>query len=167
MIATEWSNNEAAIDVSENVFDDSDYDRQCADIRSENAELLREFSAWLADGGLSKTTIRGHRINLDFYLNHFLLRYDPLMRPPEGVDCVGEFLGDWFIYKAAWSSKTSIKANAASLKKFYAFMAERGLVKPEELDALKQQIKEELPDWLDTLERWMNPESDPPDGWPF
>jgi site-specific recombinase XerD len=72
-----------------------------------------------------------------------------------------------FIYKAALSSKASIKANAASLKKFYAFMAERGLVKPEELDALKQQIKEELPDWLDTLERWRNPESDPPDGWPF
>ena len=167
MIATEWSDNEAAIDVSGNVFDDSDYDRQCAEIRSENAKLLEEFSAWLADAGLSKTTIRGHRINLDFYLNHFLLRYDPLMRPPEGVDCVGEFLGDWFIYKAAWSSKASIKANAASLKKFYAFMAERGLVKPEELDALKQQIKEELPDWLDRLERWMNPESDPPDGWPF
>ena len=44
-----------------------------------------------------------------------------------------------------WSNKTTVKANAASLKKFYAFMAERGLVKPEELATLKQQIKDELP----------------------
>mgnify|MGYP002414192643 CR=1 FL=1 len=92
----------ARTNLPDNVFDDSDYDRQCADIRSENAELLKEFSTWLADAGLSTTTIRGHRTNLDFYLNHFLLRYNPLMRPPEGVDCVSEFLGDWFIDKPAW-----------------------------------------------------------------
>ena len=80
MITTAWSNSEAAIDVSGNVFDDSDYDRQCADIRNENAELIKEFSAWLADAGLSATTNRGHRDNLDLYLNHLLLRYNPLMR---------------------------------------------------------------------------------------
>jgi hypothetical protein len=148
------------------VFDDADYDKQCALIREENIRLLADFADWLAAAGLSATTIRGHRYNLDFYLNHFLIRSD-MLRASEGVDCVGEFLGDWFIYKAVWSSRNSIKGNAASLKKFYAFMAERGLIKPGELDALRKQIKEELPDWLETLERYNTPDDDPPDGWPF
>jgi site-specific recombinase XerD len=138
------------------MFDDtSDYDKQCQEIRQENITLLGEFSAWLADAGLSTATIRSHRYNLDFFLNHFLL-YGDTLRAPDGVGYVGEFLGDWFIRKATWSSKASIKSNAASLKKFYAFMAEKGMVKPEELTALKQQIKEEMPDWLDTLDRYNN-----------
>lgn len=138
------------------MFDDtSDYDKQCQEIRQENITLLGEFSAWLADAGLSTATIRSHRYNLDFFLNHFLL-YGDTLRAPDGVGYVGEFLGDWFIRKATWSSKASIKSNAASLKKFYAFMAENGMVKPEELTALKQQIKEEMPDWLDTLDRYNN-----------
>jgi site-specific recombinase XerD len=138
------------------MFDDtSDYDKQCQEIRQENITLLGEFSAWLADAGLSTATIRSHRYNLDFFLNHFLL-YGDTLRAPDGVGYVGEFLGDWFIRKATWSSKASIKSNAASLKKFYVFMAEKGMVKPEELTALKQQIKEEMPDWLDTLDRYNN-----------
>ena len=138
------------------MFDDtSDYDKQCQEIRQENTTLLGEFSAWLADAGLSTATIRSHRYNLDFFLNHFLL-YGDTLRAPDGVGYVGEFLGDWFIRKATWSSKASIKSNAASLKKFYAFMAENAMVKPEELTALKQQIKEEMPDWLDTLDRYNN-----------
>jgi site-specific recombinase XerD len=56
--------------------------------------------------------------------------------------------------KATWSSARSIKANAASLKKFYAFMAEKELIKPEDLSALNRQIKEDMPEWLETLERY-------------
>ena len=51
MITTQWSNSEAAIDVSGNVFDDFDYDQQCADIRNENAELIRSsVPGWLMRG---------------------------------------------------------------------------------------------------------------------
>ena len=138
------------------MFDDtSDYDKQCQEIRHESITILGEFSAWLTDAGLSTATIRSHRYNIDFFLNHFLL-YGDTLRAPDGVGYVGEFLGDWFIRKATWSSKASIKSNAASLKKFYTFMAEKGMVKPEELTTLKQQIKEEMPDWLDTLDRYNN-----------
>jgi site-specific recombinase XerD len=146
--------------------DDSGYDNQCQAIREENAVLLGEFSTWLADAGLSAATIRSHRYNLDFYLNHFLLYYDTL-RAPDGVCEVGVFLGDWFIRKATWASKTSIKANAASLKKFYTFMAEKGKVTQEELAALKQEISEQMPEWLATLERYDNLDVDLEDVWPL
>ena len=66
-----------------------------------------------------------------------------------------------------WSNQTTVKANAVSLKKFYAFMAERGLVTPEEFASLKQQIKDELPDWMDAVERYNSPDVDLEDIWPI
>ena len=144
--------------------DDSDYDIRCQQIRQQNAALLDDFRGWLKKAGLGAATIRSHCANLDFYLNHFLLHADTLT-PADGVSYVGEFLGDWFIYKAMWSSKITVKANATSLKKFYAFMAERELIKPEELASLKQQIKEELPDWLGAVDRYNDPDVDFDDVW--
>jgi hypothetical protein len=144
--------------------DGSDDDDQCQHIREENGALLGEFRAWLADAGLSETTIKSHRYNVDFFVNHFLLSYDTL-KPAEGIDSIAEFLGDWFIRKAAWSSARSIKANAASLKKFYTFMSEKGLVKPAELSAMNRQIKEEMPEWLGTMERYRDLDVDPFDIW--
>jgi hypothetical protein len=79
--------------------DGSDYDAECQRIREENGTLLDEFSTWLADTGVSPTTIRSHRYNVDFFLNHFLLYYDTL-EPCDGVGYIGEFLGDWFIRKS-------------------------------------------------------------------
>ncbi len=33
-------------------------------------------------------------------------------------------------------------------------MAEKELIKPEDLSALNRQIKEDMPEWLETLERY-------------
>ena len=145
--------------------DASDDDIRCQQLRQDNAALLGDFSRRLKKAGLGAATIRSHCTNLDFYLNHFLLYADTLT-PADGVAYVGEFLGDWFIHKAMWSNKTTIKANAASLKKFYAFMAERKLIKPEEFASLKQQIKDELPEWLGAVERYNDPNVDFEDVWP-
>jgi site-specific recombinase XerD len=145
--------------------DDSDYDIRCQQLRQENAALLSDFSRWLKNAGLGAATIRSHCAKLDFYLNHFLLYADTLT-PAEGVCYVGEFLGDWFIRKAMWSNKTTVKSNAASIKKFYAFMAERELIKPDEFASLKHQIKDELPDWLGAVERYNDPDDDFEDVWP-
>ncbi|MFN6340177.1 MAG: recombinase [Cyanobacteriota bacterium] len=127
-------------------------------IREENAKLLEQFKTWLEASGTSASTARKHRGNLEFYLNHFLL--NNALTAADGVNQVGEFLGWWFIHKAMWASRSSIKSNATSLKSFYTFLVEEGIVKPEGLDALKQQIKAEMPDWLEELERFDNPDVD-------
>lgn len=67
------------------------------------------------------------------------------------------FLGYWFIKKAMWASQSSIKGNAASLRKFYTFMYEKGLIDKDALADLKETIKEGLPEWLATLERYDDP----------
>ncbi|MFM6409200.1 MAG: recombinase, partial [Microcystis sp.] len=70
----------------------------------------------------------------------------------DGVEMVGDFLGYWFIKKALWARQSSLKANAGRLKKFYTFLLEKGLIDKNDLRELKETIKEELSEWLETLE---------------
>lgn len=132
------------------------YEKNCKKIRVANGRLLNEFEAWLKSSGLSEKTISNHVSNIDFYINEYLL-YEDATQAKDGVNAVGMFLGYWFIKKAMWASPSSIRGNAASLKKFYTFMQEKGLIDREDLDGLKQTIKEDMPEWLATLERYDDP----------
>ena len=131
------------------------YEEDCRKIRKANEGLLSQFKVWLESSGLSEKTINNHLSNLDFYVNEFLL-YEDATEAKDGVDDVGMFLGYWFIRKAMWASQSSIKSNATSIKKFYTFMHERGLIDNEDLIGLKQTIKEDMPEWLATLRRYDN-----------
>ena len=53
-----------------------------------------------------------------------------------------------------------MESNAASLKKFYAFMQEKGEISPEELSQLNETVKEEMPEWLETMQRYDDPDID-------
>jgi len=110
----------------------------------------------LQASGLSRKTINSHVSNIDFYINEFLL-YEEATEAKDGAGSVNMFLGYWFIKKAMWASQSSIKSNATSLKKFYTFMHEKGLIDKQDLSDLKETIKEEMPGWLATLERYDDP----------
>ena len=142
-----------------------EYERACQRIREDNAAILDEFASWLHAKGMSKATVEKHGYNIDFYVNEFLL-YEEAMPAEDGVNEVGMFLGYWFIRKAMWATQTSIKSNAASLKKFYQFMYEQGRIDQGALDELKVQIKEDMPEWLETLRRFDDVSiEDPEDIW--
>jgi site-specific recombinase XerD len=132
------------------------YERECERIRESNQKLLDDFAGWLQQKGLSSKTIRKHTENIDFYINEFLL-YEDTEEPQDGVGQVDMFLGYWFIKKAMWATAASIKGNIASLKKFYKFLHERGLVSKEDLDLLETTIKENKSEWLETLDRYDDP----------
>ena len=134
----------------------SEYQQACDAIRGENKKLIAEFAEWLANKGRSEPTIEDHRENVEFYLDHFLLNYEAT-KAEEGVYSVGSFLGDWFIRKAMWASRAQIKANAASLKKFYTFMLAKGRITARALADLTQCIKEDMPSWLATMARYDDP----------
>lgn len=129
------------------------YEIECEKIKESNVVLLSEFANWLRDSGLSDKTVKTHIDNIDFYINVYLLAEDATT-PQEGIEDVDMFLGYWFIKKAMWASAASIKSNVASLKKFYRFLQEREMVDKESLDSLLEIIKEEMPSWLETLERY-------------
>lgn len=135
------------------------YEKECEKIRKENAALLGRFSDWLKAEGLSEATIDTHCANIDFYINEYLL-YEDAEKPEDGVHAVGMFLGYWFIRKAMWASAASIKSNATSLKKFYGYMLEDGAIQQKNFEELRDQIKEEMPEWLATLARYDDPDID-------
>ena len=138
------------------VYDDleelDDYEEKIEKICDNNNAHLTEFEKHLKDNGLSKKTIDNHVSNVRFYLNNYLARYEA-----EDVTCgcisgnVANFLGNWFIRKTTWASCSHIKSNAASFKKFYAFMLEKGVVRQEDYDELTETIKEEMSDWLEEM----------------
>lgn len=125
-------------------------------IRETNKKLLGEFETWLKSAGLSENTISKHLSNIDFYINEYLL-YEDGIEAKDGIQGVSMFLGYWFIKKAMWASQASIKSNAASLKKFYAFLLEKGLVEQEDLIELEETIKDEMPEWIEELNRYDDP----------
>ncbi len=135
------------------------WEAACEKIREDNAKLLEQFEAWLQQKKLSKKTIRTHTENVDLYINEFLL-YEDAVEAKDGADDIGMFLGYWFVKKAMWASPAQIKRNAASLKKFYTFMNEKGEVSKESLTDLKGTIKEEMSEWIATMRRYDDPDID-------
>lgn len=143
------------------------WEARCEEIRASNAVLLEDFKVWLRQKNLSDKTIKSHAENVDFYINEFLL-YEAPTEPQDGADEISEFLGYWFIKKAMWASPAHIKGNAASLKKFYTFLHERGLVSADDLQELKETIKEEMSEWIGTVDRYDDPDiTDMRDVWGF
>lgn len=133
------------------------YEEDCKKIRKQNGRLLEDFENLLRGKELSTKTIRKHRSNIDFYINEYLL-YEEAIEASSGATEVRRFLGYWFIGKAMWASPTAIKENASSLKAFYQFLCDRGKISAKMLDDLKQTIKEEMPDWIETMKRYDDPD---------
>jgi len=129
------------------------YEEDCEDVKEDNKKLMTEFRASLEAANLSQNVIDNHLSNIDFYINEFLL-YESAVEAKDGISDVNMFLGYWFIKKAMWASQSSIKSNAATLKKFYAFMHVKGFISREALNHLRLVIKERMPEWLATLRRY-------------
>jgi uncharacterized protein YneR len=117
--------------------DYSDYEQEANKIRSENAELLDGFKAWLAESGLKEKTVNKHAGNVSFYINEFF---------------------NWFFpRKAMWSSVASTKETVAGLKKFYGYLVDAGTVETGDYQEFLAEVKREMPEWLDhyrNLEEW-------------
>jgi site-specific recombinase XerD len=137
-----------------------EYELACQQERERNSQLLEQFATWLQTKQLTQKTINNHLTNVDFYINEFLLYEFPITEAKEGITSVDMYFGYWFIKKAIWASPSSIKSNAASLKKFYGFLQEQGLISVEDFTDLKETIKDNMPDWLATLSRYDDPDID-------
>ncbi len=133
------------------------WELECKRIRASNEKLLKEFDDSIKKTGFAQKTIDNHHNNVDFYINEFLL-YEDAIEPSEGIHSISMFLGYWFIKKAMWASASSIKGSASSLKKFYGFLLGKGMIEQQDYEELKQTIKDEMPEWLATLERYDDPD---------
>lgn len=123
-----------------------------------NHEYLLLFQEDLENAGLKEKTIYNHLSNADLFINDFL-GYRMNVTMEEGVTMLGDFLGDYFIRKCMWSSPSSVKTTAASLKKFYKSMAEHGKIEKKDYDYVCRDIKESMAYWQESCESYNNPHS--------
>ena len=142
-------------------FDYAEYERQCEAQRQENARYLAAFEGYLENAGLKESTIHRHLDNASFYLNTYLLREEPLPME-EGCRKADDFFGYFFICKCMWSTPGTIRSTAASLKKFYKCMAERGMVAPESYEYFIETIREDMEYWVEDCRQFNDPSSDNP-----
>ena len=135
-----------------------EYERLCKLREEENDRYLDEFYDDLVKAGLKEKTVSKHIDNLNFYLNTYLTRSAPLdMRA--GCYKASDFLGNFFIRKCMWSTPTTIKGNAASFKKFYKSMLERGRILQDDYDFLRCVIKDDLDYWCELCAEYNTPGS--------
>jgi len=131
------------------------YESKLEEIKKVNEKYLSEFENWLKEKKIGQKTINSHISNMDFYLNVYLNYYD-ITTMEDGVYDVYDFLGDWFIQKCLYASKTSIKENAASIKKFYKCMSELGYISKEDYESLATMLKDNMDVFLSSLDDFDN-----------
>lgn len=101
-------------------MDYEEYEKRCEEIRKQNDELLNIFVDDLK--GLSPKTINNLLRNVNFYINDYLLN-DDILTFDQGIEVIDNYFGYFFIRKCMWSTPSTIKSTAVSLKKFYKSMA--------------------------------------------
>ena len=131
-------------------------EKQLKENTKRNENYLKMFKKSLEEKQLTAKTIRKHVSNIDFYLNDYLTYYDEIIKMEDGMQHIGSFLGDWFIRKAMWASKASIKEMASSLKKFYEYMSALGFVKISDYQEMCYEIKDNMDLYLENLEDYDN-----------
>ena len=120
-----------------------------------NKKFMKEFEEWLKEKSLSDKTIKKHLSNVDLFINDYLNYYD-VETAEEGITSVYSFLNCWFIEKCMWATPYTTKEEAASIKKFYAYMSEKGYVEKEDYKFLCEELKDSMDEILDTLEAFDN-----------
>ena len=135
-----------------------EYEQKCEEIRERNDEYLDEFSKDLLNAGLKEKTIKRHYYNVDFYINNFLLREEPQeMICGTYPHMIADFLGYFFIRKCMWSTPGTIKSTAASIKKFYRSMLQRGLISKASYMELTSTISGNMSEWISDCEAYNDP----------
>ena len=123
--------------------------------QTRNKKFIKEFEEWLKEKSLSDKTIKKHISNVDIFINDYLNYYD-IETAEEGITPVYSFLSGWFIEKCMWATPYTTKEEAASIKKFYAYMSEKGYVEKEDYKFLCEELKDSMDEILDTLEAFDN-----------
>ena len=128
-----------------------DYDKKMDESIKRNKKFIDEFKEWLESKKLGIRPINKHISNIELYLNDYLCYYD-FQTMEDGVLEAGIFLSGWYVEKCMWVSRTSLKEMAASLKKFYLCMSEKGYVRKEEYESMCDGLKDSMEEAIHMLE---------------
>ena len=132
-----------------------DLEKKIEENKKRNKKFMKEFEEYLKEKNLKDKTIKKHLSNVDLFMNDYLNYYD-IETPEEGINSVYSFLSGWFIEKCMWATVYTTKETAASIKKFYAYMSEKGYVKKEDYKELCEELKDSMDEILEYLDAFDN-----------
>ena len=132
-----------------------DLEKKIEENKKRNKKFMKEFEEYLKEKNLKDKTIKKHLSNVDLFINDYLNYYD-IETPEEGINTVYSFLSGWFIEKCMWATVYTTKETAASIKKFYAYMSEKGYVKKEDYKELCEELKDSMDEILEYLDAFDN-----------
>ena len=132
-----------------------DLEKKIEENKKRNKKFMKEFEEYLKEKNLKDKTIKKHLSNVDLFINDYLNYYD-IETPEEGINSVYSFLSGWFIEKCMWATVYTTKETAASIKKFYAYMSEKGYVKKEDYKELCVELKDSMDEILEYLDAFDN-----------
>ena len=132
-----------------------DLEKKIEENKKRNKKFMKEFEEYLKEKNLKDKTIKKHLSNVDLFINAYLNYYD-IETPEEGINSVYSFLSGWFIEKCMWATVYTTKETAASIKKFYAYMSEKGYVKKEDYKELCEELKDSMDEILEYLDAFDN-----------
>ena len=132
-----------------------DLEKKREENKKRNKKFMKEFEEYLKEKNLKDKTIKKHLSNVDLFINDYLNYYD-IETPEEGINSVYSFLSGWFIEKCMWATVYTTKETAASIKKFYAYMSEKGYVKKEDYKELCEELKDSMDEILEYLDAFDN-----------
>ena len=113
----------------------------CEQIRSQNEQLLDDFTRWLVERGSGgRSSIPQHVQRVGLYINTYLL-FDDAVPARRGADRVGFFLGYWYAHHVRQWRPDSLRRYVGSLKKFYTFLRERGEISVPEWQELEETVR--------------------------
>lgn len=122
--------------------------------RKRNKKYIKEFNDWLKDNSLSEKNIKKHINNIDLFINEYLNYYE-ITKMEDGIKEVDSFLDSWFIEKCL-ATKSSLKEEITSLKKFYKCMSEKNYVNEIDYKSMCEEIKENMEIYLEQLNAYEN-----------
>ena len=132
-----------------------DLEKKIEENKKRNKKFMKEFEEYLKEKNLKDKTIKKHLSNVDLFINDYLNYYD-IETPEEAINSVYSFLSGWFIEKCMWATVYTTKETAASIKKFYAYMSEKGYVKKEDYKELCEELKDSMDEILEYLDAFDN-----------
>lgn len=132
-----------------------DLEKKIEENKKRNKKFMKEFEEYLKEKNLEDKTIKKHLSNVDLFINDYLNYYD-IETPEEGINSVYSFLSGWFIEKCMWATVYTTKETAASIKKFYAYMSEKGYVEKEDYKELCEELKDSMDEILEYLDAFDN-----------
>ena len=132
-----------------------DLEKKIEENKKRNKKFMKEFEEYLKEKNLKDKTIKKHLSNVDLFINDYLNYYD-IETPEEGINSVYSFLSGWFIEKCMRATVYTTKETAASIKKFYAYMSEKGYVEKEDYKELCEELKDSMDEILEYLDAFDN-----------